>query len=282
MFKKKQGIEHDFMQYNIDNSMQSENSEENFLNTIIRALLILVLVGVIIVGGVFGYRFLQNGSSNEVVANIQESVEIPVVKALKEQKMYTQDEMQAILQEMMAKLEKKQEVKNIDTPKATQDESMESEDSLISSLENIQVDQMEDIDLDASLSTSNKSEKIVIENSDKNVDRYNKVVVKQSTNTYAQVDELSLQIGKMVKEMELQPKTKSTYTESITKEVTVRENEMRVIVVVKGDTLSKIAKRAYGSATAYDRIYSANPDLIKNPNHIYIGQRLRVPFAEID
>jgi len=70
----------------------------------------------------------------------------------------------------------------------------------------------------------------------------------------------------------------SGYTSSIKKEVSARVAETRVVVVKSGDTLSKIAKRVYGKALAYTRILKANPDLIKNPNNIYIGQRLRVPM----
>jgi nucleoid-associated protein YgaU len=52
---------------------------------------------------------------------------------------------------------------------------------------------------------------------------------------------------------------------------------MRVIIVKKGDTLTKIALRAYGKVSAYHKLLDANKDLIKNPNNIYVGQRLRVP-----
>jgi phage tail protein X len=275
MFKKEQNIDNEFMQYNADDSSHDEKNEKSFLSTVIQTLTILVLLGVLIVGGVFGYRFLQNDSSSEVASPV---VEAPtaVTQVTKKEKMYTQDEMQAIMQTMMEKLEKKQQEKSKEVSTSTS-----SEDSLLSSLENMQVDQMEDITHDADLSKSDKSKKVTTKNSDKNVDHYNKVVVKHDVNTYAKVDELSLEITNMVKEMESKPKSKSTYTKSITKEVSVRENEMRIIVVKSGDTLSKIAKRAYGSAQAYDRIYNANPDLIKNPNHIFIGQRLRVPLEEI-
>jgi nucleoid-associated protein YgaU len=47
--------------------------------------------------------------------------------------------------------------------------------------------------------------------------------------------------------------------------------------VVEGDSLSKIAKRHYGSARKWNRIYEANRDQIKNPDLIYPGQLLRIP-----
>ncbi len=48
-------------------------------------------------------------------------------------------------------------------------------------------------------------------------------------------------------------------------------------VVAKGDTLSSIASGQYGSAREWGRIYEANRDLIKDPDLIYPGQRLRIP-----
>ena len=48
-------------------------------------------------------------------------------------------------------------------------------------------------------------------------------------------------------------------------------------IVVKGDSLSKIAKEQYGDASKWPKIYEANKDLIKNPDLIYPGQSLRIP-----
>ena len=47
--------------------------------------------------------------------------------------------------------------------------------------------------------------------------------------------------------------------------------------VVKGDSLSKIAKRFYGDAQQWRKIYEANQDQIKNPDLIYPGQTFRIP-----
>lgn len=53
----------------------------------------------------------------------------------------------------------------------------------------------------------------------------------------------------------------------------------RTYTVVKGDSLSKIAKAFYGSAGKWKVIYEANKDLIKNPDLIYPGQVFRIPPA---
>jgi uncharacterized protein YidB (DUF937 family) len=49
--------------------------------------------------------------------------------------------------------------------------------------------------------------------------------------------------------------------------------------VVKGDSLSKIAKRVYGDAKKWRRIFEANRDQIENPDLIHPGQKLRIPKA---
>lgn len=49
--------------------------------------------------------------------------------------------------------------------------------------------------------------------------------------------------------------------------------------VVKGDSLSKIAKQFYGNANQWKRIYEANKDVIKNPDLIYPGQTFTIPGA---
>jgi nucleoid-associated protein YgaU len=49
-------------------------------------------------------------------------------------------------------------------------------------------------------------------------------------------------------------------------------------VVKSGDSLSRIAKRLYGDAKKWPRIYEANKDLIgKNPDLIQPGQNLVIP-----
>ena len=47
--------------------------------------------------------------------------------------------------------------------------------------------------------------------------------------------------------------------------------------VVSGDTLSKIAKAAYGDATKYPLIFEANKPMLTHPDKIYPGQLLRIP-----
>jgi nucleoid-associated protein YgaU len=47
--------------------------------------------------------------------------------------------------------------------------------------------------------------------------------------------------------------------------------------VKAGDSLSKIAKQEYGDANEWNRIFEANKDILKDPNKIFPGQKLKIP-----
>ncbi len=51
----------------------------------------------------------------------------------------------------------------------------------------------------------------------------------------------------------------------------------KVYEVVAGDTLSKIAKKFYGDANKYMKIFEANKDQLKDPDKIKVGQKLKIP-----
>jgi nucleoid-associated protein YgaU len=51
----------------------------------------------------------------------------------------------------------------------------------------------------------------------------------------------------------------------------------RIYEVVSGDTLGAIAKKYYGKASAYMKIFEANRDILDNPDLIKVGQKLRIP-----
>ena len=55
------------------------------------------------------------------------------------------------------------------------------------------------------------------------------------------------------------------------------ETMLDYYTVVSGDSLSKIAKRYYGDAMKYPVVFEANKEVIKDPNLIYPGQKLRIP-----
>ena len=61
--------------------------------------------------------------------------------------------------------------------------------------------------------------------------------------------------------------------------VTKKDPPAVFYTVVKGDTLSKIAKQHYNNAGKYPVIFEANKPMLKDPDEIYPGQVLRIPPA---
>lgn len=48
-------------------------------------------------------------------------------------------------------------------------------------------------------------------------------------------------------------------------------------VIVKGDTLWKIAEKAYGNGSKYTAIVDSNKEVIKDADKIFPGQKIRIP-----
>jgi nucleoid-associated protein YgaU len=53
--------------------------------------------------------------------------------------------------------------------------------------------------------------------------------------------------------------------------------EATYYTVQRGDTLSKIAREHYHDASKYPVIFEANRPMLKDPDKIYPGQKLRIP-----
>lgn len=59
--------------------------------------------------------------------------------------------------------------------------------------------------------------------------------------------------------------------------VKVPAPEATFYTVKSGDTLSKISKEVYHNANLYNKIFEANKPMLKDVDHIYPGQVLRIP-----
>lgn len=70
--------------------------------------------------------------------------------------------------------------------------------------------------------------------------------------------------------------------EEVEDEITAGDDaaEAKFHSVEKGDTLGKIAKKAYGNAMKYPVIFEANKPMLSDPDKIYPGQVLRIPALE--
>ena len=55
------------------------------------------------------------------------------------------------------------------------------------------------------------------------------------------------------------------------------EGETEYYTIESGDTLSALAKKYYGNAMQYTKIFEANRGVISDPDKIYPGQKIRIP-----
>ena len=308
MFGKKETIEDDFMAYGTGSGHKGGGG---FMGKLIQFLTVIILLGAISLMGLFGYRYLQKNRAIEAAkrhtppaqpirqspaaAQAVTTAEQPHVDPKTGQRMYTQEEMQQIVRMLMEQVKPQltqpaaQQTSETTQPTTeaesvvaaqTAPETANDADALLAELQTTEADEIEEVDLPVVKDIKKvEAAKATEAKKDVAVDHYNKVVVNDDANSYDDLAKLSEEIGTIVRDMDKKGKS-SDYTASIKKEVATRQSEMRVIIVRKGDSLSKIAKRAYGNAMAFDRILEANPELIKNPNMIYVGQRLRVPMEK--
>ncbi len=303
MFKKERDIEQDFKLYDADKCAK----KSRLLDTIIQILTILLLASLLGIVILYGYKYLKQDTKADTVKadlKIQPKKAISVISVSKPitteqnrtQKVYTQKEMQAIVSSLLKEFEqkraklkneikeeiKKEEKIKRDNSLKTDEKVLNDEKSLVKSLEKVGADQIEEIkkEIPSNIVKTKRAQTIPANQIDQSGDHYNKVIVKPSTNTYDDLAKLSNQISSVVQDMKKAKVNRNEYEEIINEEINTRVNEMRIIIVQEGDTLSKIAKRAYGDYKAYDKILEANPELIDDPDRIYVGQRLRVPLGE--
>ena len=228
----------------------------------------------------------KSASKEDKPANKLESAitsEVTKVVSSTEGKM-SSEELASVVSSVIEQMNQEKSTNTVTQPTL----STKEDSQLIEELADSEVDSVS-TDLVKELEHVDIGEDTEIDHSQKQIDVYNKVKIEEESNTNS-LDQLSEQISAlMANEEEFQGQSQTqthtqsqaqtevvTYTESLKSEVSVRANEMRVIVVRKGDTLGKIAKRAYGNAMAYKKIYRANPELTR-PDRIYVGQKLRIP-----
>jgi nucleoid-associated protein YgaU len=73
------------------------------------------------------------------------------------------------------------------------------------------------------------------------------------------------------------PPPASAYQRVDSQHASTRPALDQTYVLQPGDTLSKLARRFYGNARAWRRIYEANSETIKDPDRLPIGESIRIP-----
>jgi LysM repeat protein len=76
------------------------------------------------------------------------------------------------------------------------------------------------------------------------------------------------------------PATATTVTEHVHTDALVKKARPanRTYIVRPGDTLSSIAQRFYGKPGDWPWLYHVNESVVHNPNMIYVGEKLKVPY----
>ena len=204
---------------------------------------------------------------NEVSDKVQQAIASSTSKM-------SPEEVATIISAVMKQINQEQNSSN----QVTTDDITQKDKELMNTLSTTEVDSVSN-DLENALENVDINEKTHIDNSKKQVDVYNKVNVQNAKGTDS-LSQLSAQISNEIENAAGSTTTTNEedkkYSSDIKKEVVFRKKEMRIIIVRKGDTLGKLAKRAYGNVMEYKRIYKANPEITR-PDRIYIGQKIRIP-----
>lgn len=279
--------------------IKSSREEGGGGKKVVIILLLLILIGAL---GYFGWTSMnsdstpENEKSIETVETTSETTKEVTSEPVTSQNQVAQQVAQNIVSErsstkemdpedianivqmVMSQLNQKNQQSDQTETSTTKSEDQEKDSQLMESLSSAEVDSISSETIDSSSISTDDNNKQASKSSEDNT--YNKIVVKSDNNGIDELSKLSNEISDVIgleDESSSKDSTASGYTQSISKEVENRQKEMRYIIVKKGDTLGTIAKRAYGNVMDYKKIYKANPDLLRRPDRIYIGQKLRVP-----
>ncbi len=219
-----------------------------------------------------------NVQEEKATATNLSTVQEEVVKAVStESTKMSPKEIANVVKAVMEQMNQKREKTDVQAQTVTTKDG-----ELMNKLSSSEVDSVSS-DLEKSLNDTNIDENTHVNNTEKQVDVYNKVNVQdvKGSDTLSQLakqitDITNEAISQNVEEKEEGQDKKINYTQNLKKELITRENEMKTIVVQKGDTLGKLAKRAYGNVMEYKKIYQANPEITR-PDRIYVGQKIRIP-----
>lgn len=258
-------------------SYQYDNGK-GYLILILKILLIALLLGLLFVGYLFIINEMKLASVEprsigksyqfEIYEDMTPERKIKVNKIEMGNENMNQEDMALVVQLVISKLNKKEKGKIVDDELYTKELLSQSVDGLSDSSKNIDFN---NLDIKQTVTQT-----VAL----KDIDYYNKIVIykpKDKRYTNDRLAQLSTELSSAIDD-DLLDIDSSSYTKEIIKEIAVRSNEMRIIIVKRGDTLSKIAYRAYGDYKSYIKIFEANPEVIINPNQIFVGQRLRIPI----
>jgi nucleoid-associated protein YgaU len=259
-----------------------------------KGIVLLLLLLLVAVGGYFGWRSMDPSCEVKEIDLNQTNDTVKVVEENGNQESKVETTQKAKIAEEVEKSIASSDIKNgnmdpedianiiqmvmlkMNTDKMDESSSSTTDNSENQVKDSQLMESLTDAKVDSLSSISNEAKTIL----NKDTDIYNKVVLEASeTDSSDELSRLSDEISNFINsENTSTPKmVDNSYTESITKEVKTREKEMRYHIVKKGDTLGKIAKKYYGNVMEFKKIQQANPDILRRPEKIHIGQKIRLP-----
>ena len=244
-----------------------DTRKKDWFKTTLRVMVLLIIMIAIVFLAIWGYKSIMKDTTH--------SPQTQVIQKRKTK--LSQAEIALIIKMVMQKMQKQQ---NQDIKLALKNKTIKkSEDSeLLSSLQDLTPQKAKK---NTKTQDIEKMAKRKIEKPKDEVIRkkvvYNAVIIDQKeVKTPADLAKLYASINRISRSKKRKI-LRSAYTKKIKKEIVIRKNATRTIVVRSGDTLSSIAKRAYGKSSLYTKILDANPDILSNPHRLKVGMRLRVP-----
>jgi len=247
--------------------------KEETIHKAIKWILTITSVIIFILGGIFLYNYFQPNITEEIPNIVINENELPQSVQLRASQ--SQDYIQANATDTYQETKPSSQIVISQVPDNSLNRMHEKDVELIVQIIMSQMNTQKEMPLEKALEDAES--KTYVNKTLKEGNHFNKVVLthaKVAEVQNASLIELSNSLDAIINESD---NSNSDYENELKKEILFRQQEMRYIVVQKGDTLSKIAKRAYGSSDDYPKIFAANPEVLNNPNHIFVGQRLRIP-----
>lgn len=94
-----------------------------------------------------------------------------------------------------------------------------------------------------------------------------------------EIKKINPRLDDIIADFPVDPSLAPKAAPSAARPAATQTTQFKMYTVKPGDTLSKISQQFYGNAKDYMRIFNANKDKLKDPDHINAGEELKIPAA---
>lgn len=103
--------------------------------------------------------------------------------------------------------------------------------------------------------------------------------VEAADKVWDEIKKINPRLDDIIADFPVDPSLAPKAAPSAARPVATQTAQFKMYTVKPGDTLSKISQQFYGNAKDYMRIFNANKDKLKDPDHINAGEELKIPAA---